>query len=155
MCLKEYYFPDCWKVSSMVLVFENLWERSMAKNYHLVILLSVASKIFEKLANNRLVDNLRKYGLFIFFSVSDLLNQMQIFWQFLSFNRCRARHFTIWSQFHNLKSYDILCQVFSLISPFVSYRHLQVVLDGKSSQKIWDDVTLSPASITDLAFFLL
>ena len=63
----------------MVLVFENLWERSMAKNYHLVILLSVVSKIFEKLANNRLVDNLRKYGLFIFFSVSDLLNQMQIF----------------------------------------------------------------------------
>ena len=63
----------------MVLVFENLWERSMAKNYHLVILLSVVSKIFEKLANNRLVDNLRKYGLFIFFSFSDLLNQMQIF----------------------------------------------------------------------------
>ena len=63
----------------MVLVFENLWERSMAKNYHLVILLSVVSKILEKLANNRLVDNLRKYGLFIFFSFSDLLNQMQIF----------------------------------------------------------------------------
>ena len=79
MCLREYYFPDCWKVSSMVLVFENLWERSMAKNYHLVILLSVVSKILEKLANNRLVDNLRKYGLFIFFSFSDLLNQMQIF----------------------------------------------------------------------------
>ena len=68
MCLKEYYFPDCWKVSPMVSVFKNLRERSTAKNYYLVSLLSVVSKIFEKLANNKLADNLNKYGLFIFFS---------------------------------------------------------------------------------------
>ena len=68
MCLKDYYFPDCWKVSPMVPVFKNLRERSTAKNYHLVSFLSVVSKIFEKLANNKLADNLNKYGLFIFFS---------------------------------------------------------------------------------------
>ena len=35
-----------------------------AKNYHPVSLLTVISKVFEKLVNNRLVDHLEKYGLF-------------------------------------------------------------------------------------------
>ena len=30
-CLKESYFPDCWKVSSVVPVFKNVGERSTAK----------------------------------------------------------------------------------------------------------------------------
>ena len=67
MCLKESCFPDCWKFSCMVPVFENVGERSIAKNYHLVSLLSVTSKIFEKLANNKLVDHIKKYGLFSYF----------------------------------------------------------------------------------------
>ena len=56
MCLKESYFPDCWKVSSVVPVFKNVGERSTAKNYHPVSLLSVVSKVFEKRGNNRIVD---------------------------------------------------------------------------------------------------
>ena len=63
-CLKESYFPDCWKISSVVRVFENVGERSTAKNYHPVTLLSVVSKVFEKLVNNRIVDHLEKCGLF-------------------------------------------------------------------------------------------
>ena len=43
--LKESYFPDCWKVSLEVSVFENFGERSTAKNYHSVSLLSVVCKI--------------------------------------------------------------------------------------------------------------
>ena len=34
MCLIESCFPDCWKVSSLILVFKNVGERSVAKNYH-------------------------------------------------------------------------------------------------------------------------
>ena len=30
--LKESYFPDCWKVTSVVPVFKNVGERSTAKN---------------------------------------------------------------------------------------------------------------------------
>ena len=63
-CFKESCFPNYWKVSSMVPVFKNVGERSKAKNYHLVNLLSVVSKVFEKLANNRIVDHLEKCGLF-------------------------------------------------------------------------------------------
>ena len=74
MCLKEYCFPDCWKVSSMSPVFENIRERSTAKNYHLVSLLPVVSKILEKFVNDKVINNLEKYGLFISFRVSGLLN---------------------------------------------------------------------------------
>ena len=48
----------------MVPVFKNFGERSTAKNYHPVSLLSVVSKVFEKLVNNRIVDHLEKFGLF-------------------------------------------------------------------------------------------
>ena len=63
-CLKESCFTGCWKVSSVVPVFKNVGERSAAKNYRPVSLLSVVSKVFEKLVNNRIVDHLEKCGLF-------------------------------------------------------------------------------------------
>ena len=63
-CHKESCFPDCWKVSSVLPVFKNVGERSTAKNYRPVSLLSVVSKVFEKLVNNRIVDHLEKCGLF-------------------------------------------------------------------------------------------
>ena len=47
--LKESWFPDFCKVSSVVPVFKNVWERPMAKNYHPVSLLSVASNVFVKI----------------------------------------------------------------------------------------------------------
>ena len=47
----------------MVPVFKNAGERSTAKNYCPVSLLSVVSKVFEKLVNNRIVGNLEKSGL--------------------------------------------------------------------------------------------
>ena len=81
-CLKESCFPDCWNVSLVVPVFKNVGERSTAKNYRPVSLLSVVSKVFEKLVNNRIVDHPEKCGLFSDFqygfrssqSTADLLN---------------------------------------------------------------------------------
>ena len=59
-------------------VFKNVGERSTTKNYRL---LSVVSKVFEKLVNNRFVDHVKKCGLFSDFqygfrtsrSIADLL----------------------------------------------------------------------------------
>ena len=68
-CLKESSFPDCWKVSSMFPVFKNVGERSAARNYRPVSLLSVVSKV-KKLENNRIVDHLEKCGLFSDFQYS-------------------------------------------------------------------------------------
>ena len=58
----------------MVPIFKNVRERS--KNYHPVSLLSVVSKVFGKLVNNRIADHLEKSGYFSDFSsrsTADLL----------------------------------------------------------------------------------
>ena len=66
----------------MVPVFKNVGERSTAKNYCPVSLLSVVNKVFEKLVNNKIVNHLEKCGLFLISSmVLGLLNQLQIFSQ--------------------------------------------------------------------------
>ena len=54
----------------MVSVFKNVEERSTAKNYRPVSLLSVVSKVFEKPVNNRIVDHLEKCSLFSDFQYS-------------------------------------------------------------------------------------
>ena len=78
-CLKESCFPDCWKVSSVVSVFKNVGERSIAKNYHPVSLLRVVGKVF---VNNRIVDHLTNVAFFLTSSmVLSLLDQLQIFLQ--------------------------------------------------------------------------
>ena len=59
-------FPDCWKVS-LVCVFKNVGEKSTAKSYCPVSLLSAVSKVFKKLINNRLVDHIEKCGLIFYF----------------------------------------------------------------------------------------
>ena len=81
-CMKESCFPDCWKVSSVIPVFKNAGERSTVNNYHPASLLSVVSKVFEKLVNNRIVDHLEKCGHFSDFQYGlGLFDQLQIFRQ--------------------------------------------------------------------------
>ena len=63
MYLKESFFPECWKVSLVVPVFKNVWERSTAKSYCPVSLLSTVSKIFEKIENNRIFHHRQKCSL--------------------------------------------------------------------------------------------
>ena len=48
----------------MVPVYKNVGDRSTAKSYHAVSLLSVISKVFAKLENNTLADHLEKSSLF-------------------------------------------------------------------------------------------
>ena len=80
MYLKESSFPDCWKVSLVFLVFTNVWERTTAKNYGPVRLLSVVSEVFGILVNNNIVDHLERCGLFLISGmVLGLLNQQQLF----------------------------------------------------------------------------
>ena len=79
-CLKGSCFPDSSKLSSVVSVFKNAGERSATKNYPPVNLLSVVSKVFEKLVNNSIVDHREICGLFFISSmVLGLLDQQQIF----------------------------------------------------------------------------
>ena len=124
------------------------------KNYRPVRLLSVVSKVFEKLVNNRIVDHLVKCGLFSDFrygfrssrSTADLLTVVsdKIARAFHRSGATRALALDISKAFdrvwhtgllHKLKSYGIAGQIFGLISSFLSNRGLRVVLDRKSSQE--------------------
>ena len=133
---------------------KNVGERSTAKNYRPVSLLSVVRKVFEKLVNNRIVDELEKYGPFSDFqygfrssqSTADLLTVVSDRIA-RGFNRSWATQAValdiskafgrVWHAdlLHKLKSYGISGQIFGLISSFLSNRQLWVVLDGKSSQE--------------------
>ena len=125
-----------------------------AKNYRLVSLLSVVSKVFEKLVNNRIVDHLEKCGLFYdlqfgfrsFPSTADLLTVVsnRIARSFNRSGATRAVALDISKAFdrlwhagvlHKLKSCGISGQMFGLISSFLSNSQLPVVLYGKSSQE--------------------
>ena len=110
-------------------------------------------KVFEKLANNRIVDHLEKCGLFSDFqygfrssrSTADLLTVVsdRIARAFNRLEATRAVALDITKAFdrvwhaallHKLKSYGISGQIFSLTSSFQSSGRRRVVLDGKSSQ---------------------
>ena len=175
-CLKESCFPDCRKVSSLVPVFKNVRERSTAKNYRPVSLLSVVSKVFEKLVNNRIVDHLEKCGLFSDLqygfrfrscrSTADLLTVVsaRIARAFNRSGATRAVALNISKAFdrvwhagllHKLKSYGISGQIFGLISSFLSNGQLRVVLHGKSSQEYAVNVGVPQGSILGPTLFLL
>ena len=172
-CLKESCFPDCWKVSSVVPLFKNVGERSTAKNHRPVSLLSVVSKVFEKLVNNRIVDHLEKCGLFSDFqdgfrsslSTADLLTVVsdRIPRAFNRSGATRAVALDISKAFdrvwyarllHKLKSYGISGQIFGLISSFLSNRRLRVILDGKSSQEYPVNASAPQGSIHGPTLFL-
>ena len=63
MYWKDSCFSDCWKVSLVLPEFKNAGKSSAATNNWPVNFLSMVSKVFGKLVNNRLADLLEKYGL--------------------------------------------------------------------------------------------
>ena len=134
-----------------------------------LFLLSVVSKVFEKLVNNRIVDHLEKCGLFSDFQYGFRSSQSTV--ELLTvvsdriaraFNRSGATRAValdiskafdkVWHAglLHKVKSYGISGQIFGLISSFLSNRQFRVVLDGKSSQEypvnagVPQDSSLSP-----------
>ena len=135
-------------------VFRNVGERSTAKNYRPVILLSVVSKVFEKLTINRIVYHLKEcslssdsqYGFRSSRPTADLLAVVsdRIVGVFdwpratqgvaldISETFDRVLHAGL---LHKLRSHGISGQIFGLISSFLCNRQLWVVLKGKSSQK--------------------
>ena len=79
-CLKDSCFPDSWKASLVVPIFKNVGERSTAKSYHPVSLLSVVSKVFENLVIIGLLITQRNVTFFLIFNmVLCILDPLQIF----------------------------------------------------------------------------
>ena len=155
-------------------VFKSVGERCTARNYRPVSLLSVVSKVFEKLVNNKIIDHLEKCDLFSDFqygfrssrSTADLLTVVSDRIA-RAFNRSGATRALaldmskaldrVWHAglLHKLKSYGISGQIFGLISSFLSNRRLQVVQDGKSSQEYPVNTGVPQGSILGPKLFLL
>ena len=148
---KRVLFSRLLESPSVVPACKNVEERSTAKKYHPVSLLSVVSKVFQKLANNKIVDHLAKSGLFSNFqygfrssrSTVGLLAVVsdKIAKAFNGSGATRAVALDISKTFdrvwnaallHKLRSYGISGETFGFISSFLSNRHLPAVLDGKS-----------------------
>ena len=149
-------------------------KRCTGKNYCTVSLLSVISKVFEKLVYDRLVDHLEKCVLFSDFqygfrssqSTTDLLTVVSDRIARVS-NRSGATRAVpldiskafdrVWHAglLHKLKFYGISGQIFGLISSFLSNRRLRVVLDGKSSQEYPVNAGVPQGSILGPTLFLL
>ena len=173
MWLEEYCFPDCLKILLVGLLSKNIGERSTAKNYHPVSLLSAVSKVFEKIVNDRIIDHLEKCSIFPDFhhgfksswSTADLLTVVsdRIARAFSRSGATGAVALDISKGFdriwhaglHELKSYGISSQIFDLISSFLSNRRLWVVLNGKSSQEYPVNAEVSQEAIHGLSLFLL
>ena len=160
----------------MVPVFKNVVERSTAKNYCPVSLLSVVSKVFEKLVNNRIVDHLEKCGLFLISSmVLGLLDQLQIFslwyliellglltglglleqWDSICPRLLTEFGMLVYFTKLGLEEFQSDIWLFGLISSFLSSGRLRVVLDGKSSQEYPVSTGVPQGSILDPTLFLL
>ena len=134
----------------------------------------MVSKVFEKLVNNRIVDQLEKCGFFSDFqydfrssqSIADLLTIVpdRITRAFSRSGATRTVALNISKVFdrvwhagllHKLKSCGISGQIFGLISSFLSNRQLQVVLDRKSSQEYPVNAGVPQGSILGPTLFLL
>ena len=158
----------------MVAVLKNVGERSTAKHYHPVSLLSVVSKIFENLVNNRILDHLEKCGLFSdsqygfrsYRSTADLLTVVsdRIARVFSKSGATEAVALVIFRAFdrvchsgllHKLKDYGISGPIFRPISSFLSSRQVRVVLDGNSSQEYPVNVGVPQGFIPGPTLFLL
>ena len=119
----------------MVPVYKNVEERSSAKTYHPVSLLSVVIKVFEKLVNNGIVDHLEKCRIFSNFqydfrssrSTSDLPTVVsdRIARALNKSGTIRAVALNITKAFdrawhagllHKVKSHGVSGQIFALIS---------------------------------------
>ena len=135
---------------------------------------SEVSEVFEKLVTNRIVDHLEKRDLFSDFpygfkssrSNADLVTVVSggTARVFNSSGAMRAVALDtskpldrVWHAGLLLKRklYEILSQMFGLVSSFFSNKWLRVVLDGKSSQEYRVNAGVSQGSILGPTLFLL
>ena len=160
----------------MVPVFKNVGERSTARNYRPVSLLSMVSKVFEKLENNKIVGHLEKCGLFSDFqygfrssrSTADLLTVVSDRIA-RALNRSEATRAVVldmskafdrvWHAglLQKRKSYGISGQIFRLISSFTvidNFKWFWMVSLDKNIRLMWEFLK-APFLVLHVSYYTL
>ena len=152
-CLNERCFPTSWKTSAVCPVYKNAGDKSAPSQYRPISLLSIISKLFECVINERVLDHLVKnnllsdvqYGFRSSRSTADVLTVIthRISEAIAKGNHTRLIALDISKAFdkvwhkgllHKLSSYGICGNIHAIIKSFLSGRSLKVVVNGQSSE---------------------
>ena len=173
-CLKERCFPTSWKTSAVCPVFKNAGDKSAPSQYRPISLLSIISKLFECVINERVLDHLVKnnllsdvqYGFRSSRSTADVLTVIthRISEAIAKGNHTRVIALDISKAFdkvwhkgllHKLSSYGICGNIYAIIKSFLSGRSLKVVVNGQSSESHSINAGVPQGSILGPTLFLL
>ena len=173
-CLKLKCFPSIWKSSSVCPVFKNNGEKSSPSQYRPISLLSVISKLFEALINDKIIDHLERnnllsdiqYGFRSSRSTADVLTVIthRISRAMAEGHHSRVAALDISKAFDKvwhkglllkLSSYGISGRLLAVIGSFLSGRSLRVVINGQSSQAHLINAGVTQGSILGPTLFLL
>ena len=150
-CFKEKTWPKLWKTGRVIPVHKK-GLRSEVKNYRPVTLLSVISKVMERiiadqikehLLNNKLLNN-RQYGFLKGMSASDLLLILSHKWNKALDNNMETRAIaldiagafdSVWHKglIHKLQAFGISGNLLSLLQNYLTDRDLIVAMNGRES----------------------
>ena len=153
LCFRRGIQPSAWKIANVVPVYKKKKTRSETKNYRLVSLLSIVSKVMEKIISTSIMnflerENLLPAYLFGFRSglgAADLLTALNREW-LTSINTggaVRVLAVDIAGAFdkvshagvlHKLSSYGVGGSLHRWLTNYLSNRTLQVVIGGATSQ---------------------
>ena len=173
-CLKDRCFPSVWKTSAVCPVFKNAGEKSNPSQYRPISLLSVISKLFESVINNRILDHLAinnllsdvQYGFRSSRSTADVLTVIthRLSEAMTGGNHSRVIALDISKAFDKvwhkglllkLSRYGISGKVLAVIKSFLSGRSLRVVVNGQSSDAHSINAGVPQGSILGPTLFLL
>lgn len=173
LCFRYQVQPSLWK-SARVVPIHKKQSRSATKNYRPVSLLSVVSKVMEKIVNTAIINHLEReqalsihqYGFRQGLSTSDLLTSLNHAWV-SELNRggaVRVVAVDIAGAFdkvshrgviHKAASYGIAGPLLGWLSDYLLDRKLQAVVGGASSQPFPIDAGVPQGSILGPTLFLI
>ena len=173
LCFRHGIQPAMWKTASVVPVHKKQ-SRSALKNYRPVSLLSVVSKVMEKIVNKSLMNHMEKrnllsahqFGFRSGLGAADLLTSMNHEWlkSLNSGGAVRVLAVDIAGAFdkvshygvlHKLKSYGISGDLHRWLSNYLTDRNLQVTVGGATSPRFPITAGVPQGSILGPTLFLV
>ena len=173
LCFRHGVQPSPWKTAKVVPVFKKQ-SRSAVKNYRPVSLLSVVSKVMEKVINRRLVNYLEKeellsahqFGFRSGLGAADLLTALNHEWMntINSGGAVRVLAVDIAGAFdkvshagvlHKAKAYGICRDLHRWLTAYLTQRKLQAVVGGATSPLFPIQAGVPQGSILGPTLFLL